>query len=45
MLYRGPFIWYILLDANEPNQYYWGRSIEHNGIRDLGIDVARPAKL
>ena len=38
LLYREEWIWYVMMDQNEPNQYWQGRILYFNGIRNMGID-------
>ena len=45
MMYGPMWIWYVMMDRNEPNEYWQGRALWFNGKRDLGMDVRRIAKL
>ena len=44
MLYGPVWIWYVMMDQNEPSEYWRGRIMYFNGIRDLGLEVVRPSK-
>ena len=34
----------VMMDQNEPSEYWRGRIMYFNGIRDLGLEVVRPSK-
>ena len=42
MLYQELWVWYILIDCNEPSQYHRARIVYHNGMRDMGPEEDEP---
>ena len=49
MLYGPVWIWYVMMDQNEPSEYWRGRIMYFNGTRDMGgVELAHsilPARL
>ena len=41
MLYGSVWIWYVMLDAIEPTEYWRGRIMYFNGTRNLGLETVR----
>ena len=45
MLYGQIWVWYVMMDQNEPTEYRHGRIMYFNGTRDMGVDAMFPSKL
>ena len=40
MVYGPVWIWYVMMDQNEPTEYWRGRIMYFNGCRDMGVELA-----